>query len=161
MVVGKWYGTMTPIMAIKFKGAKIFTHIADSDSAFILTTRDTTRDTTLAIKDTTLVLSGIWRLNAAKDSVLLLPDTCRVVDTTLNTLVPRPVKGQVIPMFMNISKNPDNGKVEWEVALIDLVPLAPLIGINLTGVDQSVLQVVKIILEKREAGRCNSGWNFK
>ena len=56
---------------------------------------------------------------------------------------------------------PDNGKVEWEVALIDLVPLAPLIGINLTGVDQSVLQVVKIILEKREAGRCNYGWNFK
>ena len=148
-VIGFWEGAMEPIPFIGFHGAKIFNHITTIDSAFTLITLDTTRDTTLPIRDTTLVLAGHWRLNTPEDSILLLPDTCRIIDTAANALVPRPVQGETIPMPVTIVKNEITGTIEWTVAVADLVPLAPLLGMNLSGIQPGLLQAVRIVLFKR------------
>lgn len=147
-VVGTWQGAMGAIQLIHFNGEKIFAHFSSGDSTFYLITRDTTRAATPVILDTTLVLNGAWRLNAPKDSVLLLLDTCRIIDTTLNVLVPRLVRGQIIPVFINIARNPDDGYIEWQIALTDFVPLAPLLGLDLSNAPLSVLQVIKVVLAK-------------
>ncbi len=133
-VVGTWQGAMGAIQLIHFNGEKIFAHFSSGDSYhFHSYTRDTTRAATPVILDTTLALNGAWRLNALKDSVLLLCDTCRIIDTTLNILVPRLVRGQTIPVFITIAKNPDDGYIEWQIALTDFVPLAPLLGLDLSN----------------------------
>lgn len=150
-VVGDWEGMMASIPALKFNGAKIFVDISKTDSVFSLVTLNPAKDTTEypAIKDTTLVLEGGWKLNTKKDSILLICDSGRIIDTTLNILSPRDVKGQVIPMAIKISENPSTTDIEWEVALTDLVPLAPMLGMDLSIFSPSLLQVVKIILIKR------------
>ena len=145
-VVGKWQGAIGAIPSIHFNGAKIFANFSGGDSSFSLITRDTTRGATPVIKDTTLVLTGSWRLNAVKDTILLASETCRVVDTTTNDLSQRQVQGQIIPIPVNITKQ--NGQIIWKVPLTALVPLAPLIGLDLSGVPQSVLQVIIIELQK-------------
>jgi hypothetical protein len=150
-VNGKWQGTILAIKipkVINFNGEKIFVNFSGSDSTFALITRDTTRAATLFIADTTLVLTGSWRLNAPKDSVLLLCDTCRIIDTTLNVLVPRLVRGQTIPVFITIAKNPDDGLIEWQIALTDFLPIAPLMGLNLNGVDPNLFSGTIIVLAK-------------
>jgi hypothetical protein len=146
-VVGKWQGAIGAISAIHFNGSKIFANFFGGDSSFSLITRDTTRGATPVIKDTTLVLTGSWRLNAVKDTILLASETCRVVDTTTNDLSQRHVQGQIIPIPVNIAEQ--NGSIIWKVPLTALVPLAPLIGLDLSGVPQSVLQVIIIELEKK------------
>jgi hypothetical protein len=146
-VNGQWHGEMGAIQMVHFNGEKIFAHFS-GDSTFSLITRDTTRVATPGIFDTTLVLNGTWRLNTPKDSVLLLLDTCRIIDTTQNMLVPRLVRGQTIPVFVSIAKNPDDGYIEWQIVLTDFVPLAPLLGLDLSNVPKSLLQVIKIVLAK-------------
>jgi hypothetical protein len=102
-----------------------------------------------AIKDTTLVLTGHWRLTPSRDSILLICSESRIIDTALNILTPKDVAGQTVPMFVNISRNTGTNDIEWDIALSDLVPLTPLLGINLSGIHPSVLQVVRIILVKK------------
>ena len=151
-VNGKWQGAIgaihmqTPVF--NFNGEKIFVNISSSDSTFALITRDTTRAATLLIFDTTLVLTGSWRLNAPKDSALLLCDTCRIIDTTLNTLVPRLVRGQIIPVFVNIARNTDDGYIEWQIRLTDFLPIAPLMGLNIPASSAGLLSGTIIVLAK-------------
>lgn len=140
-VVGNWQGAIGAIPTFNFRGEKIFVNIARSDSSFVLVTRDTTRASTPVIKDTMLVLSGAWRLNSPKDSILLLCDSCRVVDTTLNVLSQRQVQGQVIPVGTPIDRQPD-GLILWHVCLYDLSPLMPYIGLDLSGIPASQLQAL-------------------
>jgi Carboxypeptidase regulatory-like domain len=150
-VVGKWQGAIGAIKipnTINFNGEKIFVNISGNDSTFALITRDTTRAATPLISDTTLVLAGSWRLNAPKDSALLLCDTCRIIDTTLNTLVPRLVKGQTIPVFINIARNTADGYIEWQISLTDFLPIAPLMGLNLNGVNPTLFSGTIIVLAK-------------
>ncbi|MBN1129409.1 MAG: hypothetical protein JXA71_10505 [Chitinispirillaceae bacterium] len=147
-VVGYWEGVMEPITLMGFKGASIFNHIR-ADSTFLLVTLDTSRSDTSRIKDTTLYLAGKWRLNEPKDSILLLPDTCRIIDTAQNILVPRAVSGETIPMFVFIIKNDATGQIEWTVFGTDLVPLGPLLGIDLSGVPTDLLKIITIALYKR------------
>jgi plastocyanin len=151
IIIGKWQGAIGAIKipnTINFNGEKIFVNISSSDSTFALITRDTTRAATPLIFDTTLVLTGSWRLNAPKDSALLLCDTCRIIDTTLNALVPRLVRGQIIPVFVNIARNNDDGYIEWQIALTDFLPIAPLMGLNLNGVDPNLFSGTIIVLAK-------------
>lgn len=152
-VKGKWQGAIGGIHiqflkdTINFNGEKIFVHFSGGDSSFALITCDTTRAATPLISDTTLVLTGSWRVNAPKDTALLLCDTCRIIDTTLNTLVPRLVRGQRIPVFIDIARNPDDGFIEWNVKLNDLLPIAPLMGLNFTA-DPRLFANTKIVLAK-------------
>lgn len=146
-VVGDWEGVMF------FPGIineKVFIDIAKADSNFFLVTCDSTRDTTKnpAIKDTTLVLSGTWKLNTTNDSIVLLCDTSRIIDTTLNVLSPRNVRGQTIPIFVNISKNTND--IEWTITYADLVPLATLLNLNLTGYPIDVLKIFTVLLVKKK-----------
>ena len=149
--VGKWFGTIDSIKipkVINFNGEKIFADFSGADSTFALITRDITRAATPLISDTTLVLTGVWKLNAPKDSVLLACDTCRIIDTTLNALVGRSVRGQIIPVFINIANNPDDGFIEWQIRLTDFLPIAPLIGLNLPASDVGFLSSTIIVLAK-------------
>ena len=149
--VGKWFGAIGAIHVkntIDFNGEKIFADFSGADSTFALITRDTTRAGTPLISDTTLVLTGVWKLNAPQDSVLLVCDTCRIIDTTLNTLVPRSVRGEIIPVFIDIANNPDDGYVEWQIRLTDFLPIAPLMGLNLSPADAGLLSGTIIALAK-------------
>ncbi|MDD5675625.1 MAG: hypothetical protein PHC61_15755 [Chitinivibrionales bacterium] len=151
-VRGKWAGAMGAITLIHFHGEKIFVNISGSDSTFALITRDTLIDTTLnsSIKDTTLVLTGKWRLKPLQDSILLLCESGRIIDTTLHALVSRDsVAGQRIPMNISIYRNSQLGTIEWKVILTDLIPLAPYLHIDLSTTPLSVLQVIQIILVKK------------
>ncbi len=140
-VVGKWQGAIGAITTFNFRGEKIFVNISRTDSSFLLVTRDTTRASTQVIKDTMLVLLGAWRLNGPGDSVLLLCDSCRVVDTTLNILSQRQVQGQVIPVATAIDRQP-GGPVLWHVSLYDLSPLMPYIGLDLSGIPPNMLKTL-------------------
>lgn len=148
-IAGLWHGAIGAISlentqgqkVVDFKGDKISVAISPGDSSFFLVTRDTTRGDSFTIKDTTLILSGGWLLNAQKDSILLLCDSCRVVDTTLNILSPRQVQGQVIPVATPIERQPD-GTVLWHVCLYDLSPLMPYIGLNLSGIPPDMLKTL-------------------
>ncbi|MBN2035881.1 MAG: hypothetical protein JW768_03985 [Chitinispirillaceae bacterium] len=146
-VIGFWEGMVEELEAIGFDGARIYTRITGPDSSFQLVSL--ALDTASSIQDTTLDMAGKWRMNAILDSILLLPDTCRIIDTTLNTLMPRQVRGSTIPLPMHISKNSVTGTIEWMVSFADLVPVAPLLGIDLTGVPISLLTGSKITLFKR------------
>jgi hypothetical protein len=145
-VVGNWEGAMGAIPLIHFTGERIFANLSGRDSTFVLITRDPTKDTTSAIKDTTLVMTGNWTLNAGKDSVLLAPHSCRIIDTATNTLRSR-VIDQTIPVFIKIAKDA-SGVINWDIAMSDFLPLAPLLGLNLPPLSPSVWQAVRIILEK-------------
>jgi hypothetical protein len=147
--VGEWIGAMEPIPLAGFNGAKIFAHLESQPQTFELLTRDTTRGTSSAIKDTTLALTGTWSLNAAKDSVLLTCDTGKIIDTALNILKPLSVRGQVIPVYLKIAVNPATSAIEWDIAFSDFLPLAPLLGITIPqGIPPSVWQAIRIILLK-------------
>lgn len=153
-VVGKWEGAMAAIPYMQFNGAQIFAAFRNIDSTFRLVTRDATRGQTLPIKDTTLILTGTWTIVKArdastKDSVLLKCDSGMIVDTALKALVPRDVKGQVIPVCISIARNSQNQNIEWTVALTDLVPLAPMMGLNLSGVPTSLLKLISVVLVKK------------
>jgi hypothetical protein len=147
-VIGFWEGAMEPIPLIGFKGENIYNNISLPDSAFTLIVRDTSRGVSLSIKDTTLIMAGHWRMNTLRDTILLLPDTCRIIDTTQNILVPRTVKGETFPMSVSILDNSTSGHIEWTVPVADLVPMAPLLGINLSGYPPGLLQAVRIVLYK-------------
>jgi hypothetical protein len=146
-VVGLWNGAIAAIPYIHFNGEKIIAHFYSADSSFTLITRDPTRGETLPIKDTTLVLSGTWRLNAPKDSVLLLCDTSRIIDTTLNILKPRAVRGQVVPVFIKIATS-TAGAIDWQIVMTDFIPLAPLLNINIPDAYKPALAAVILVLEK-------------
>jgi hypothetical protein len=88
-------------------------------------------------------MTGTWRLNNRKDTIVLLSDTCVTVDTVKNVYYPRKVRGTKILLPVGISKLND-GNIQWEVAMADISPLASLIGLDLSGIDPSVLQVIKI-----------------
>lgn len=154
-VVGNWEGSIPPLTVagiINFNGVFIFVEISKTDSSFAIVARDTSRDTAKnpAIKDTSLILTGAWKLNLPQDSILLICDTGRVIDTALNILVPRDsVKGKTIPMGIKISKNASTNDIVWDVALADLLPLAPLLGMDLTGVPTGIQELMKIVLKKR------------
>ena len=151
-VAGTWQGAIGEIHlqnpVIDFNGEKIFVHFSGGNSTFSLITRDSTRFTIPHISDTTLVLTGAWSYNTPKDSVLLVCDTCRIVDTTLNLLVPRQVRGQRIPVFKNIAKNSYDGYIEWEIQLRDFLPIAPLLGLNISTVDPQYFAGTIIVLAK-------------
>lgn len=147
--VGEWIGAMEPIPLAGFNGAKIFANLQGQPQTFELITRDTTRGTTSAIKDTTLVLAGSWAMNGAKDSVLLICDTGRIIDTAQNILKPLSVRGQVIPVYEKIAVNPATNEIEWDIAFSDFLPLAPLLGITIPPtIPPSVWQAMRIILLK-------------
>lgn len=146
-VVGDWVGVMF------FPGIinqSVFIDIVKADSTFFLVTRDSTRDTIKnpAIKDTTLVLFGTWKINTTNDSIVLLCDTGRIIDTTLNILSPRNVRGQTIPIFVNISKNTTD--INWMITYADLVPLATLLNLNLTGYSTDILKIFTVLLVKKK-----------
>ena len=146
-VVGKWDGVLGAIPLIHFNGETIFASFSGADSTFTLITRDPTRGTALPIKDTTLVLSGTWRLNAPKDSVLLFCDTSSVIDTAQNILRPQAVRGQIVPVSIKSIAN-SNGHIYWTIVMTDFLPLAPLLNINIPDVEKPLLQAVSLILEK-------------
>jgi hypothetical protein len=131
-VIGFWEGMIEELDVFGFDGARIYTRITGPDSSFSLVSL--TLDTASTVQDTTLDMAGKWSMNAVRDSILLLPDTCRIIDTTLNTLVPREVRGSIIPLPLDISKNSVTGTIEWMVSFADLVPIAPLLGIDLSGI---------------------------
>lgn len=145
-VVGDWVAILAipPII-----NQKIFVDISKTDSAFLIVTRDPSRDTTKnpAIKDTTLVLTGHWGINNGKDSLLLLCDTSRIIDTAKNELSPRNVRGKTIPLPIQINKNSTSGDIEWEIALFDFVPLAQLLNIDLSNY-VALLKDIRLILVK-------------
>jgi hypothetical protein len=161
-VVGLWNGALGAIPYIHFNGEKIIAHFSGADSTFSLITRDVTRGDTLPIKDTTLVLLGTWRLNSPKDSVLLTCDTSRIIDTTLNILKPRAVRGQVVPVCIKdnnpahsdpalkneIKSNSSTGAINWQIAMTDFIPLAPLLNINIPDAQKPLLAAVILVLEK-------------
>lgn len=149
-VVGKWEGELPSYPGV-MNGVKIFATITGADSTFALITRDPTKDTmqNVSIKDTTLVLTGTWRLNALKDSILLICGSCRIIDTLQNILVARSVEGQIVPIFINIYKEQTSGAIDWEIVLTDFIPLAPLLGINLSGIPVALLQGISIVLVKK------------
>jgi|GEM_PF-2053397 hypothetical protein len=145
-VVGKWQGAIgkinlsfPPLVDIQFKGAEIFANIYKKDSSFTLITLDTSRTALPVIKDTTMVMTGTWRLNAIKDTIQLLSDTCVVVDTSLNVLSPRQVRGRIIPIPVKIDKQ--NGTILWHVDIIDLAPVAPLIGLNIPNIQPDMIVI--------------------
>jgi hypothetical protein len=146
-VIGYWEGMLGELSMFGFDGARIYTRIKKTDSSFQLISL--TLDTASTIRDTTLIMAGKWRLNTPKDSILLLPDTCRIIDTTLDSLVPRDVKGTIIPLPIQISRNSSTGDIEWMVSFADMVPVAPLLGINLSGIDPRWLKDSKITMFKR------------
>jgi hypothetical protein len=150
-VNGQWQGAIGAIKipnTINFNGEKIFANFPSGNSTFALITRDTTRAATPLILDTTLVLTGSWTLNALKDSALLVCDTCRIIDTTLNALVPRIVRGQIIPVFINIARNSFDGYIEWQISLTDFLPIAPLMGLNIPASSAGLLSGTIIVLAK-------------
>jgi hypothetical protein len=151
-VVGNWEGLMPGISLINFDGAKIFVDISKTDSVFSLVTLDPAKDTTKnpAIKDTSLVLTGVWKLNMNKDSILLICDTGRIIDTTQNILAPREVRGLVIPMAIAISKNSSTGDIEWVVGFTELVPIGPMLGLDLSSYPSSLLEVLTVTLAKKK-----------
>lgn len=139
-VIGKWQGAIAipPLIS----GVKVNINIYRTDSLFSLIARNVDLDTTLnpAIKDTSLALYGTWRLNTARDSIKLSCDTSRIIDTAQHILTPRAVRGQIIPIFVTIARNSANGSITWDVPLTDIVPLAPLLGINLSLIPAILLQ---------------------
>jgi hypothetical protein len=150
-VVGNWQGVISGIgiSSINFDGAKVFITISGKDSMFALTALDTMKSRSPAIKDTILILGGTWGLASAKDSVLLHCSSCRVVDTSTNTLNVRNVDGEIIPIPITIG--PLNGKTMWKLTFADLMPLVPLLGLDISGIDQNMLGILKklyIYLEK-------------
>jgi hypothetical protein len=146
-VIGLWEGAIGELIVFNFYGVQFFTRITAQDSAFQLVAREL--DTAAADQDTTLDMAGRWRMNVTRDSILLLPDTCRIIDTAQNALVPRPVRGSVIPLPVAISKNGTTGEIEWVVAFSDLIPIAPLLGINVTGIDPRLLSGSIITMVKQ------------
>jgi hypothetical protein len=86
-----------------------------------------------------MVMTGTWRLNAIKDTIQLLSDTCVVVDTSLNVLSPRQVRGRIIPIPVKIDKQ--NGAILWHVDIIDLAPVAPLIGLNIPNIQPDMIVI--------------------
>jgi hypothetical protein len=148
-VIGYWEGGIEPLAPFGFNGARIFTRISGSDSSFTLASL--TWDTAASIHDTTLNMAGTWRMITSNDSIilLLLPDTCRIIDTTLDSLVPREVHGITIPMPVDIKRNSTTDIIEWRVSFAELVPIAPLLGIELTGISVDNLKKQKITLFKR------------
>ena len=145
--IGIWTGDIPPIPGV-VSGVDIFANIKGPDSSFLLTGRDPSRGTAAPIKDTTLVLEGKWRLNSIRDTILLICDTCRIIDTAQGLLVPRMVRGEIIPVNIDINTNPGNGAVEWKIRLSDFVPLAPLLGIDLSNLSTDFLGRISIILTK-------------
>jgi hypothetical protein len=146
-VIGYWEGRIEALPTFGFDGARIFTRISGWDSSFTLISL--TLDTANNIQDTTLDMAGRWRMNVPEDSILLLPDTCRIIDTTLNILVPKNVTGVVIPLPVDIKRNSSTAIIEWTVSFADLVPMAPLLGIDLSGIPLIALVGQKITLFKR------------
>jgi len=134
-VIGYWEGRIDPVFV--FDGMRFFTRISGSDSTFRLVSLSL--DTASTSSDTTLDMAGKWRMNSVRDSILLLPDTCRIIDTAKNILVPREVKGSIIPLPVAISKNSTTGDIEWAMSFAELIPIAPLLGIDLSGFPSEVL----------------------
>lgn len=146
-VIGFWEGKIEALPPFGFDGARIFTRISKPDSSFMLVSL--TLDTANSIQDTTLDMAGAWRMNAPRDSILLLPDTCRIIDTTSQILMPKEVQGVTIPMPVDIKRNSSTGIIEWTVSFADLIPMAPLLGIDLSGIPVNTLVGQKMTLFKR------------
>lgn len=145
-VVGMWMGGLRHPPVVN---DYIYVHIIGTDSTFSLVTRDAAGDSTSnpAIKDTTLVLTGKWRLNGTKDSMLLLCDTARIIDTLNHVLVGRQVHGQVISLYVSIAPNAA-GEIMWTLSMSDLITLAPLMGMNIDPTQADALRFVKVGLKK-------------
>jgi hypothetical protein len=146
-VIGLWEGMIEALVPFNFDGTRIFTRISKPDSSFTLVSL--TLDTANSIQDTILDMAGAWRMNAPQDSILLLPDTCGIIDTTTHSLVPREVRGVTIPMPVDIKTNSSTGIIEWTVSFADLIPMAPLLGIDLSGIPVNMLVGQKMTLFKR------------
>jgi hypothetical protein len=149
-IVGIWQGAISPIGSpANFDGALVFITIS-KDSTFAVVARDTMNVLSPAIKDTILLLGGTWGLTNTKDSILLHCSSCRVVDTSTNTLNERYFNGQIIPIPITIGTV--NGKTMWEPSVGDLMPLVPLLGLDISGINPVLLGALKktlIYLEKK------------
>jgi hypothetical protein len=150
-VVGKWQGAISAIGSpANFDGALVFITISGKDSTFAVVALDTMKVRSPVIKDTILLLGGTWGLTVAKDSILLHCSSCRVVDTANNTLNERNVNGEIIPIPTTFGIV--DGKTMWEPTIGDLMPLVPLLGLDISGISPALLSVLKktlIYLEKK------------
>jgi hypothetical protein len=149
-VVGKWQGAISAIGSpANFDGALVFITIS-KDSTFAVIALDTMKVRSPVIKDTILLLGGTWGVTTAKDSILLHCSSCRVVDTSNNTLYARNVGGEIIAIPTTIGTV--NGKTMWEPTVGDLMPLVPLLGLDISGINPTLLNALKktlIYFEKK------------
>jgi hypothetical protein len=141
-VVGVWEGTSlavpAPIAPVNIKSFLISTRISKADSAFILTVRDTSQNDSIA-KDTTLILIGTWKMNAANDSILLNCNTGRIMDSTkiFHAISPNQTVNP-IPLKTNIINDSEKGYIVWTLTFLDLKPFLPLLGITSAIPDNSL-----------------------
>jgi hypothetical protein len=127
VIPGKWHGAF----GLLVPGIKIFATIDSSlDSTFTLVTRDTARDTTKPFKDTTLILTGTWRLKPAMDTIVLTSsDSFKIIDTARAELVTKAATNPRIPIKADISEN--SGIYTWNIFFPDLLPVAGMLGITI------------------------------
>jgi hypothetical protein len=154
-VVGKWEGSIASIPLVNFNGAQIFPSFRKSDSTFRLISRDSTRHQTTGVKDTMLIITGTWSIQKAKsasskDSVLLLCDSAKKIDTAMNALVPNDsIHGLRVPVCINIAKNNSSGDIEWAVTMKDFIPLAPYLRIDIPSNFTFILNIIQIVFKKK------------
>jgi hypothetical protein len=137
---GTWEGLIVPINMgdIHFNGARVFLDVPGTDSStFRMVAReaDSTRLLSPSVKDTLLILSGIWTLKSNPDSIVLNCSYCRVVDTVRIAL----------PLTMEKS---EEGLILWKVSFADLAPLIPLLGLTISDDNAGLLKMFKIELQK-------------
>jgi hypothetical protein len=149
---GTWEGLIVPINMgdIHFNGARVFLDVPGTDSStFRMVAReaDSTRLLSPSVKDTLLILSGIWTLKSNPDSIVLNCSYCRVVDTTEKILYDRPVDTVRIALPLTMEKS-EEGLILWKVSFADLAPLIPLLGLTISDDNAGLLKMFKIELQK-------------
>jgi hypothetical protein len=144
-VAGKWEGLIVPISIppINFNGAKIFMEFSQPGSFNIIARGDTLLPD---IKDTILVLSGTWRFNVPRDSVVLAFSACRALDTMTHELASRDVQGQSIFIPKSIEKGETT--IDWIISFADMAPLVPLLGFTIPAQQISLLKALNIDFQK-------------
>jgi hypothetical protein len=76
--------------------------------------------------DTSMKHLGTWHLNTKGDSIILVGNDCRVIDTIQKKLVVRDC-GAPIPIYINIQNN------TWKVLMTDLLPVAKTLSIDVSN----------------------------
>jgi hypothetical protein len=92
--------------------------------------------------DTSLKHLGTWHFNSKGDSIILVGNDCRVIDTIQKQLVVRECSAQ-IPIYINIQNT------TWKVLLTDLLPIASALSIDVSTIAKYA-NMVEIELEKKK-----------